>query len=96
MNVTQSLFFCKNIIYSEWKYFEDLLKYIGPKSLWNLSHHTGIHLENIANTSCYLAKIPVDFRFICLSLFCRGAVLKTKCFKDLCPFPEDDDNMGAC
>jgi len=33
----------------------------------NLSHL--IHLENNTKTSCYLVNIPVDFRFICLSLF---------------------------
>jgi len=28
-----------------------------------------IHLENNTKMSCYLAKIPGDFRFTCLSLF---------------------------
>ena len=51
------------------------LKYIGPK-VWsdipeNLNLTRRIHLENNAKTSCYLAKIPVDFRFLCFSLFCN-------------------------
>jgi len=36
--------------------------------IWNLSRR--IHLESNTKTSCYLAKLPADFRFMCLSLFC--------------------------
>jgi len=35
--------------------------------IWNLSQL--IHLKNNIKTSCYLAKIPVDFCLLCLSLF---------------------------
>ena len=53
------------------------LKYIGLK-IWsdfdliflkNLNLFRSIHLQNNTKTPCYLAKIPVDFRLKCLSLF---------------------------
>ena len=41
--------------------------------IWNL--FCLIHFENNIKTSCYPAKIPVHFRFICLSLFCNIALM---------------------
>jgi len=76
-SIKQGLLPCKKTLFTEMKTSlgQLSLKYVGSK-IW--SHLPGklkslslIHLEHNINTSCYFAKISVDFRFICLSLFCN-------------------------
>ena len=76
-NIKQSLLLCKNIIYPEWKrlWASSLWSILVPNfgliflKIWNFFRR--IHLKNNMKKSCYLAKNPVDFRFISLSLFCK-------------------------
>ena len=75
-NIKQGLLFCKYIIYPEWKrlWASSLWSILVPNfgliflKIWNFFHR--IHFKSNTKKSCYLAKNPVDFRFISLSLFC--------------------------
>ena len=72
-NIKQDLLLCKNIIYPEWKQlwvsflWSILVRKLGLtfRKNWNRLHL--IDLAKNIKKSCYLARLPVDLRFICLS-----------------------------
>ena len=72
-NIKQDLPLCKNIIYPEWKQlwvsflWSILVRKFGLTFWKDWNRLRLIHLAKNIKKSCYLARLPVDLRFICLS-----------------------------
>jgi len=92
-SIKQDLLLCKNIIYPEWKQlwvsllWSVLVRKFGLTFRKNWNRLRLIHLAKNKKKSCYLARLPVDLRFICLlhSVWSSFYMLVTFCNIALMP-----------